>query len=239
MSSSRRIPLEKLIRKSYHFSFYNFLYFLQISWVGLVIIILNNALFLGLNNIVAFVIFTTINIFAVASISIAWHKKIIANETVTSSFYLRTDALALNYFGFAFVLALPSLILMVIFTFVLERTSVTAGLYLVLALLIYIIVMRLSLGLPGKAFGWPGFPFAHIWSKTAHNTLAILAGYIACTLPVVFGAAAISVLSFGILAIPASVIGAVFITANSLSFMTFAFEYLFEPKQNQTVSENV
>lgn len=235
MASPRRIPFQETVNKAYHFSFNNFWYFLQISWLGYLIIFFNNLIFLSMPNSVILVIFVTVNVFVLSWISIAWHRKILEDETVTSSAYIRTDGLVIDYFGFAFILTLPSLVLAILFSVFFRDLIGASFFYLILSITIYVVISRLSLGLPGKALGWPGKPFARIWQMTEGNTLIIFAGYLACTIPVFIVIYMVSILTLNLLALPAFIIGMVYATAASLSFMTFAFQYLFEPENNEVV----
>ena len=145
-----------------------------------------------------------------ASIAVAWHRLLLFEERDRSAIYLRLDYRVLSYFAFAVLLYAISLApvflvrgvgqIMTMSTdleaaslaneasrpgFMLGPNikSIISGLQVIAVLVFLALSARLSVMLPGKAFGSGGTTIRGTWEATRGHTWGLLMGFLSCIVP--------------------------------------------------------
>jgi hypothetical protein len=130
---------------------------------------------------------------ALASIAVAWHRLLLKDEHPGAGVYLRLDDVVAGYAVLAFWVGLITLApgYISVMLQIVTGTSVTAwdtpALVQFLAgvgtITAFFVVARLSLALPGKALGRDDITFGAAWRASKGNTWRMLWAYFFCILP--------------------------------------------------------
>jgi hypothetical protein len=132
---------------------------------------------------------------ALASIAVAWHRLLLKDEHPGAGVYLRLDGIVAGYAVLAFWVGLITLApgYISVMLQIVTGTSVTArdapALVQFLAgvgtITAFFAVARLSLALPGKALGRDDITFGAAWRASKGNTWRMLWAYFFCILPLI------------------------------------------------------
>jgi hypothetical protein len=120
-----------------------------------------------------------------ASIAVAWHRRLLVNDIWSGRVYMRLDGLVASYFGLTVVISMlfPGLMIAVI-------PGVEAG-WLGLPLLTVLLATggglflstRIWLALPARALGNSEITLREAWRGSRRNVWRLIAGSILCGLP--------------------------------------------------------
>lgn len=183
-------------------------------------------------------------VFALASIAVLWHRKILLDETSDASFPFRLDRPVWRYIGYFILISLVLLVPAMIATGVAAATGLLGGSLIYLAgvigaiALVFLLIasLRLSIVLPAVSVGREGFGIAHAWEVTRGNGLRLLAASILIGL----GMVVISLLAGIVTALLGALVGAfaevitvlvnVFGTLVSVSSLSLAYGFLVEDR---------
>lgn len=203
-TARERLPFWSSVREAYVLTYGNLGYLFRISWAWVALMfpigvachfaLAKNsspeAPVFGWDAFLAPLLFWPM----LASIAVAWHRKLLADEAWPKAYYLRFDATAARYLGLmlltSFILFVPAYALMVW----MERAvfssqaspgaimAMTATMAIVFVLGLYV-GTRLWLALPARALERTQVPLAEAWRASRRNTWRILAGSFLCTGP--------------------------------------------------------
>ena len=187
-----RLEVWRTAVEAYALTFANLGYLLRISWAWVVLMIpvslgcYASIFWLGWDKLLfpEALLSTFLFLPFLASIAVAWHRRLLVNEVWPGSVYLRFDGLVASYFGLSAVIsilfpgpmiAFPSsveskwqgLLLLVV------ALSTGAGLFL---------GTRIWLALPARALGNSEITVRQAWRGSRGNVLRLIAGSFLCSL---------------------------------------------------------
>jgi hypothetical protein len=185
-----RLEVWRTVAESYALTFGNLGYLLRISWAWVVLMIpLSLACYASIfwlewrNSLFPDVLSALLFQPFLASIAVAWHRRLLVNEVWSGRVYLRLDGLVASYFG----LAVAILIL-----FPGPMIAVSPGLeagwhgLLTVALAIgagLFLSTKIWLALPARALGNSEITVRQAWRGSRRNVWRLIAGSILCGLP--------------------------------------------------------
>jgi hypothetical protein len=194
------LPLWPAVRASYGIVIQNFGQLIRMSWLWLLILLPVTAALRWLSleiepweaepaGSLLDALANLIQLPALASIAVAWHRLVLRHERVQDGLYLRLDRTVLRYTVYLFILFVLTDGPITIVTSLLAGDSadpITIGIafgIILLALAIAIFVLpRLSLVLPAIALG-ENLALAAAWQLTRGNTWRLAMATLLCSLP--------------------------------------------------------
>ncbi len=188
------LPVWQTIIDAYRATFANWRYAIRISWAWLILTFALDALREALTSdqasrsILLWVTVAMLYSIPLSSLAVAWHRKLLREESFDDRVYLRLDLTVWRYFVYV---ALLDLILAALFVALLIPSLIATqwtppasiyALFVVPLLLALLAFFRLSTLLPGLALGREHMSFQDAWHRTRGNTLRIFLGTVLCTL---------------------------------------------------------
>jgi hypothetical protein len=183
-----RLEVWRTVEESYALTFRNLGYLLRISWawVGLMIPVSlayyasigwHDSLF---HDVLSALLFQPF----LASIAVAWHRRLLANDVWPPRVYLRLDGLVASYLGLSVVILIlfPGPMLVVSPDF--EGFEWYGVLAVALATGLGLFVStKIWLALPARALGNSEITVRKAWKRSRWNVWRLIAGSILCGLP--------------------------------------------------------
>jgi hypothetical protein len=203
--ASPRLPLWRTVAEAYVITYRNLGYLACISWVWVLVMFLIASAY----HYMAFrigwglpsdpfdassvgwqvdaVMSTLIYMPMLASIAVAWHRRLLAGETWQGRYYLRLDRTVASYFGLAFLISLIAIgpIYALPESLIIGNAWLPAlllAICLAIAFGLYI-SMRIWLVLPARALGRRDFALSQAWSGSSHNFWRMFIGCLLCNVP--------------------------------------------------------
>jgi hypothetical protein len=115
-----------------------------------------------------------IELLAVASIAVAWHRLILRNERVTAAHYFRLDSPVWNYFAVGFAFYVVSSAPLALLSDMGDKLHLLAD---VMMMFCTVIILRLSVILPARALEAGQVTMKAVWQRTSWNFWRIFWGY--------------------------------------------------------------
>ncbi len=188
-----RLEVWRTAVEAYALTFANLGYLLRISWAWVVLMIpvslgcYASIFWLGWDKLLfpEALLSTFLFLPFLASIAVAWHRRLLVNEVWPGSVYLRFDGLVASYFGLSAVISILFPGPMIAFPSSVE--SRWQGLLLLAVALAtgvgLFLGTRIWLALPARALGNSEITVRQAWRGSRRNVLRLLAGSFLCSLP--------------------------------------------------------
>ncbi len=188
-----RLEVWRTAVEAYALTFANLGYLLRISWAWVVLMIpvslgcYASIFWLGWDKLLfpEALLSTFLFLPFLASIAVAWHRRLLVNEVWPGSVYLRFDGLVASYFGLSAVISILFPGPMIAFPSSVE--SRWQGLLLLAVALAtgvgLFLGTRIWLALPARALGNSEITLRQAWRGSRRNVLRLLAGSFLCSLP--------------------------------------------------------
>lgn len=199
-----RLPVWRSVAEAYVLTYRNLGYLLRISWAWVALmfpigVAIHFALakpaspespVFGWDTFLAPLLFWPM----LASIAVAWHRKLLADEAWPKVYYLRFDTTAARYLALmlltSFVLFVPVYVVIVWMERVAVASQASMGAILAMTATMAITIVlglyigtRLWLALPARALERSQAPLAEAWRASRGSTWRVLAGSFLCTAP--------------------------------------------------------
>lgn len=217
----RRLPFWRTIIDSYVVTYSNLGYLARLSWAWVLLMIPISLAFYALMFWLGwhqapegtfgsiFIIIASSLLFSpmIASIAVAWHRRLLENESWLSGPYLRLDRVVANYFNLVFLASL--LILAPAAGLPSSIANLEAGdadLFSLVLVLGYLIAMgvgtfvatRIWLALPARALDRDDVTVKSAWTITRGCFWRLFWGSVLCVLPVIIATSALTSTTFGV-----------------------------------------
>ena len=183
-----RLEVWRTVAESYALTFGNLGYLLRISWAWVVLMIplllayYTSIFWLEWRNSLLPDVFSTL-LFQpfLASIAVAWHRRLLVNEVWSGRVYLRLDGVVASYFGLAVVI-------LILFPGPMIAIGLEAGWHGLLTVALAIgaglfLSTKIWLALPARALGNSEITVRQAWRGSRRNVWRLIAGSILCGLP--------------------------------------------------------
>ena len=213
--TAARLPLWHTVADAYRLTIGNFGYLIRVSWVWVLVMLPVAFAFhymafqLGWHRMsdlssfgsaANFLIPTLLYMPMLASIAVAWHRRLLADEVWQGRYYLRLDRTVAGYLGLALIVTATAIAPLYALVALADRSASegwTERLVLVCLLMFAVglfISTKIWLALPARALGRSGFGMRQAWSETNRNFWRLFVGFILCVIPVVIIAGALALL---------------------------------------------
>lgn len=200
------MPLWRTVADAYRLTVQNFGYLMRISWLWALVTLpiafaFHYAAFQqGWHNTSDLSSFgSRANLLApallympmLASVAVAWHRRLLADEVWQGRYYLRLDRTVAEYFGLALIVTSTATAPLYVLLMLADRSQSegwTGRLALVCFLMFAVglfISTKIWLALPARALGRSGFGMRKAWSASNRNFWRLFVGCILCTIPIV------------------------------------------------------
>jgi hypothetical protein len=205
-SAEPRLQVLRTAAEAYALTFSNLGYLFRLSWAWALlmtpvsIVFYASMFWLGWHNSTTYLasLFRDVSstvLFQpfVASIAVAWHRRLLVGEVWRGPAYLRLDRLVAGYFGLTAVISFlflgPMIFLSPMMTFISGVQSVWPVLLFLTVALMTVAGLFLStkiwLALPARALGNSEIDFRRAWRGSRGNVWPLIAGSVLSSLPVV------------------------------------------------------
>lgn len=203
-TARERLPFWNSVREAYVLTYGNLGYLFRISWAWVALMfpigvachfeLAKNsspeAPVFGWDTLLAPLLFWPM----LASIAVAWHRKLLADEAWPNAYYLRFDTTAARYFALmlltSFILFVPAFAMTVWIERVVVASQASPGAIMAMIATMAIMIVlglyvgtRLWLALPARALERSQVPLAEAWRASRGSTWRILVGSFLCTVP--------------------------------------------------------
>lgn len=216
----RRLPFWRTVIDSYVVTYSNLGYLARISWAWVLLMIPISLAFYALmfwlgwhqapegtfGSIFILIASSLLFLPMIASIAVAWHRKLLENESWASGPYLRLDRVVASYFGLALF---ASLLILAPGTGLLSSASNAQPDDAVITptwVLGYLIVMgagtfiatRIWLALPARALDRDDVTVKSAWAATRGCFWRLFWGSVLCVIPVIIATSALTSTTVGV-----------------------------------------
>ncbi len=197
--TEKRLEVWRTVAEAYALTFGNLGYLLRISWAWVVLMIPvslafyastfwlrshNSATESYFASSIEDVLSTILFLPFLASIAVAWHRRLLVNEVWLGSVYLRFDGVVASYFGLSAMISILFPGPMIAFPSSVE--SKWQGLLLLVVALAtgagLFLGTRIWLALPARALGNSEITVRQAWRGSRGNVLRLIAGSFLCSL---------------------------------------------------------
>jgi hypothetical protein len=186
-----RLRVWRTVAGSYALTFRYLGYLLRISWAWVVLMIpislayYASVFWLGWQtSSFPDVLSTFLFLPFLASISVAWHRRLLLNDVWSGRIYMRFDGPVVSYLGLSVVLSIlfPALAIAATSSADAEWPELLTGVLLATAGLF--LSTKIWLALPARALGDSEITIRQAWSGSRQNVWRLIAGSSLCSLPI-------------------------------------------------------